>query len=204
MTTVKDKKLLYHLTDIDNLGSILSNGLLSRKKLIDSGEKFVDTANKEILEKREGEEFPLSEFVPFHFFSRNPYDYAIFNKQDIDNLVYITIYRDKVQNEAFIVPEHPVSKNKPKIYPYKEGFNLIKWDIIEADDRDYADPDTRRICMAECIVRDSVPPEFFARLYVGSEPAEARVRALVDASKFSDLKIDLNSYMFKPPSDSQR
>ena len=62
MADIKDQKLLYHLTDIDNIPSILKDGLMPRAEL--------NGADSDIIESREG--LGLENYVPFHFFANNP------------------------------------------------------------------------------------------------------------------------------------
>lgn len=62
-------KLIYHITSIDNLPSILKFGLLSRKCLLQNRDiHFTDIADPEILNKRERYKEALSQYVLFHFF----------------------------------------------------------------------------------------------------------------------------------------
>lgn len=61
-------KLIYHITSIDNLPSILKFGLLSRKCLLQNRDiHFTDIADPEILNKRERYKEALSQYVLFHF-----------------------------------------------------------------------------------------------------------------------------------------
>ena len=46
---IKTGKLLYHLTRLSNLGSILKNGLVSRKLVEDNDVHFFDVADQEII-----------------------------------------------------------------------------------------------------------------------------------------------------------
>ena len=64
----KDGKLLYHLTKLSNLDSIIQNGLMSRRDLECKGLLFEDVADPEILVKRNC--YGLDRYIPFHF---NPY-----------------------------------------------------------------------------------------------------------------------------------
>jgi len=68
MAEIKDQKLLYHLTDINNIPFILKNGLIPRAEL----NGFVDIADSDIIESREG--LGLEKHVPFHFFANSPFD----------------------------------------------------------------------------------------------------------------------------------
>lgn len=57
-------KLIYHITHINNLPSILKVGLLSRKKLLRNPSlSFTDIADSEILSKREQYKEALSQYV---------------------------------------------------------------------------------------------------------------------------------------------
>lgn len=47
--TAKTGKMLYHLTKLDNLESIIENGLLPRKMVIDRKINFGDIANADII-----------------------------------------------------------------------------------------------------------------------------------------------------------
>lgn len=57
-------KLIYHITHINNLPSILKVGLLSRKKLLRNPSlSFTDIADSEILSKREQYKEALSQYA---------------------------------------------------------------------------------------------------------------------------------------------
>lgn len=38
--SIRDRKLLYHITELNNLENIINHGLLSREELISQGIKF--------------------------------------------------------------------------------------------------------------------------------------------------------------------
>ena len=73
---IKNGKLLYHLTHIDNLDSIIEYGLLSRNLACDL--IAMDVADSEILEKRQFNR--LDDFVLFHFYPNTAFDNAVRNK----------------------------------------------------------------------------------------------------------------------------
>lgn len=70
MTAPINGKLLYHLTHIDNIKSILEKGLLPRNKL--KSNDFKDTADQDIISGRHEYNVDLSDYVPFHFYVKNP------------------------------------------------------------------------------------------------------------------------------------
>ncbi|HEG2582084.1 TPA: DUF4433 domain-containing protein [Campylobacter lari] len=65
---IKDGKLLYHLTPLENLESMIRNGLKPRSNL--DKEKFIDTANSDIINKRS--KMKLTDYVPFLLYPMDP------------------------------------------------------------------------------------------------------------------------------------
>lgn len=188
-------KLLYHITHINNLPSILENGLMSRKELLKTGYHFMDIANPDILSKRENYREALSKFVLFHFYPKNPFDGAVCKEYGSENMVIITIWRSAhEQNEFFIIPSHPLDCDEPDIYSYEQGFDLIRWDILDMETgRDYHDPEIRKACMAECIMDYVIPPEAFAYVYVKNESVKSKILPMNNSQQ---IEIKVNKYMF--------
>ena len=187
-------KLLYHITHVYNILSILKNGLLSREELSKRGLcNFKDIADQEIIAKRENYKSRLSRYVPFHFFAKNPFDCAVCNKYGSKNLVIITIRRDMHKNKRmFIIPSHPLDTHTPEIYDYDDGFNQINWNILDMqENRDYNKPEIKKACMAECLIEKSVKPTDFFKLYVENEETLKSIRALNNY-----LAIEVNPNMF--------
>ena len=54
LKNAKEGKLLYHLTELKNLESIIDSGLVPRKILRENTVTFGDVADPEIIRKREG------------------------------------------------------------------------------------------------------------------------------------------------------
>lgn len=100
---IRGKKLLYHLTHIDNLDSIIENGLLSRNQAIQRGLLNQDIANHDILESRQLNH--LDDYVLFHFSPYTAFDNAVRYEYGAENFVYITVYRSYAEYSRFkIVP----------------------------------------------------------------------------------------------------
>lgn len=191
-------KLIYHITHINNLPSILKVGLLSRKKLLRNPSlSFTDIADSEILSKREQYKEALSQYVLFHFFALNPFDGAVCRKYGSENMVIITVRRDIcIRKDYQIIPSHPLDTDTPDIYPYSKGFNQVRWDILDdKEHRDYHEPEIRKACMAECIVNDCVPISDFAFIYVSNKNAADEILKMQNAYLIKD-KIRVMSTMF--------
>jgi len=169
-TPIKDLKSICHLTALENLESILANGLLSRRKI----SRFHDVADQEIIGKRQ--RFGLDEYVPFHFFPKNPFDWRVQHDHPEKDFVIIRVSRAIAKANSFkIIPVHPLS-GTPSLLDYKEGFNQINWALMER--RDYHDDVCKQVCLGECLQKDRVDPSHFQAILVKTEEAQKQVSAL--------------------------
>lgn len=166
MPSIKDQKLLYHLTCLDNLGSILESGLLPRNSLPSGG--FNDIADPEIISSRS--RMVLADYVPFHFFARNPFDGNVqaSTANTGKRFILIAVRRDMAQANGWqIIPRHPLAFPEPEIMDYDEGMKTIDWEAM--DKRDYHDSYSKSVCMAESLSPGIVPVSKFFSIYVKND-----------------------------------
>ena len=125
---IKTSKLLYHLTRLSNLDSILEHGLVSRKLVKDNDVRFFDIADQEIISKRT--ELGLDEYTPFHFHPYSSFDVAVKSTYSDEEFIYICITRGLAKDNNFkILPRHPLNNEENyQLYDYDEGFEAIDWD----------------------------------------------------------------------------
>lgn len=189
-------KLLYHITHLENMKSILQQGLVPRKTLEQQGIRYLDIADPGIIKDRGHYMVDLAEYVPFHFFVKNPFDGAVCKKYGAENMVILAIQReDHEKNKFSIIPAHPLGREQPEILPYETGFDRVRWDILDAEYRDYHDPEVKRACMAECVVPYPVPPQAFFRVFVKTPGARDHILRL-DRSDVIKNRLEVAPYMF--------
>lgn len=147
MTPIRDRKCIYHLTALDNLNSIIDNGLLSRKSLAQGNMSFADVADREIIEKRKS--LNIVDCVPFHFHTYTDFDVCV-QQQHSEVFIFLAIYKNKAREKGFlIIPKHPLSCGSHEIFDYDMGIEQINWDIMELTrEQDGYDSIVR---MAECL-----------------------------------------------------
>lgn len=192
--SVREGKLLYHITAVENLESIFIHGLLSRKDALEKGIIRKDVADPKIIEKRT--ELGILQYVPFHFFEKTPFTHIVYEEHSDTTFCVITVYRTFAQKNNFkICTAHPLSENpKAEILDYDEGMKQISWKSIDVDwdkikkglvrltDRD------DNVRMAECLATSPVLPQYFQAIYVPSEKVKKQVEKLA--------KKVLGSYSF--------
>lgn len=194
MPSPRDGKLLYHLTHIDNMESILQSGLKPRNMLRSN---FKDTADQGIIAGRHEYDVDLSDYVPFHFYAKNPYDGAVCNKHGSENMAIITIWRPNFFEASgyYIIPNHPLS-GSPEFLPYFEGFEKVQWELMENNgNRCYSDRVIKNACMAECDVDHIISVNKFAYVYVKTERARQRIASLPGAWQIQS-KLQVNPNLF--------
>lgn len=149
MPKPSEGKLLYHITKTDNMPSILEHGLLPRSDVKKNGYSFSDIADQSILADREKHKSPLSQYVPFHFYPKTPFDGDVCEKYGAKNMTIIAIKRELHKTDSFsIIPTHPLHQDKPEIFPYEDGFDKVQWGILDdRDNRDYSDPEIKNVTM---------------------------------------------------------
>ena len=188
MTSIKYQRFIYHLTDIENLPSILQNGLQPRSALTN----FSNVADPEILTSRALH--GLDNYVPFHFFARSPFDGAVQLTYRHITFVLIAIDRNFAQASNWsIIPKHPLSLETIELLNYVDGIRAIDWDAM--DKRDYKDPHSHSVCMAECLSPSTVSSNSFVSIYVKDNVSYERVNAMLQAANIS-CYVNINAYMF--------
>lgn len=169
LENVKSGKLLYHLTELKNLESIIRFGLIPRKVLLENTVTFEDIANPEIIVKRE--RLGLDEYIPFHFHPYTAFDLAVKKQHANDEMMYICIRRELARRNNFkVLPKHPLSLEDCQLYDYEEGFKRIDWDTMAKVG--LTDPDSKQTKMAECLSAKVIPVDCFQCFYVPSEQSK--------------------------------
>ena len=186
LENVKSGKLLYHLTELKNLESIIRFGLIPRKVLLENTVTFEDIANPEIIVKRE--RLGLDEYIPFHFHPYTAFDLAVKKQHANDEMMYICIRRELARRNNFkVLPKHPLSLEDCQLYDYEEGFKRIDWDTMAKVG--LTDPDSKQTKMAECLSAKVIPVDCFQCFYVPSDQSK----------EFAENTLRAYGIKFPPP-----
>jgi len=188
----KDGKLIYHLTAVENIESILSKGLEPRSVI----EKFLDVADQQIIERRI--EKDLNCFVPFHFFAGSPFAGAVQRRHIDKSFVFITIKRTfAMSNDFKILTQHPLSLEDCEPKSYEEGFKSMDWETMNK--REYKDHSCCEICMAECLSPHIIKPSNFFSVYTKTDAINKDVTRLRDTILgYEAFKVNTNKHIFIP------
>ena len=189
MADIKDQKLLYHLTSLNNVPAILDQGLLPRSQV----QRFTDVADKEILKDRE--RLGLEHKVPFHFFAGNPFDGRVQKDHPDDEFVLFAVHRNiAAGNNWQIIPCHPLANATVELLDYEAGVEAIDWAAMNR--REYHEPHSKSVCMAECLSPSTVKPGQFFMAFVATEATKQAVdRAAIESKVSLDVKVNPNMFV---------
>ena len=175
--TAKNQNLLYHLTKLSNLESIIEHGMLPRRKVIEQRLQFGDIADAQIISKRQ--ELGLDIYTPFHFHPYSAFDVAVKHTYRNDDMIYLCITRRKAQLDNYkILPKHPLSVSECQLYNYDEGFERIDWETLQEKNR--LDGYAKQVKMAECLTEKTIYINEFYCMYVKSNIVRDKVLRILN------------------------
>jgi hypothetical protein len=190
---------LYHFTHMDNLSSIIRNGLLSDTETRSQSLLEVEAGEPAIKERRRGRVVPVppggvvGDYVPFYFGPRSPMLFTVSRGNvasftgDPHDLVYVctTLARLQQSGAMLVLTDRNAAKAVAEfsIDPvrwFAEDF--IDWELMEQrmwnDVPGYRDRKERR--MAECLVHRAVGWSSVMAVGVFDDERAARVAAILE------------------------
>lgn len=159
-------RYFYHFTHMDNLESIIDNGLISTNEKKLRGISHVNVANESIQERRSNTLVPchpygsIHDYVPFYFAGTNPMLLSVLNRKNIDQpyVVYIAISINKLKEQNVIFTDASVNTvTPPNFYSDPQDLDMLNWGLIDSKKWGNENKDELHERMAEALVFKKVP-----------------------------------------------
>jgi len=197
---------LYYITHVDNIVSILENGILSHSLIESEGINHQKIYNTNVVNKRSGRkvigEKTLWDFANVYFQPRNPMMYVVGRNIDsVDNIAIFLISKKILNNrEAFIVNGNAASLSSEIISSSDSKFTDVLREIRKNVDNDWwKDEDgTKRKIMAECLIPNRIDPKFIEAIYTPTEKAKRYVSQKISL-KFPVVSVAVAHEKFFQP-----
>jgi O-acetyl-ADP-ribose deacetylase (regulator of RNase III) len=159
---------LYYITHVDNIESILRNGILSHEQIEKRQIKYTPIYDKEIVSRRKDITTPdgrsLWCFANLFLNPRNPMLYRVVCEQSAGNVAVIGAAVETLQNKAAFLTTGNAAHSESEIEAFsrKTLYKMLRhtdiaWWRVEDG--------SKRVIMAECLVPDVVPPECISSIY---------------------------------------
>lgn len=199
---------LYYITYIHNLPSILSQGILSHKKVDELNVSYAPIFyDKKIVTQRKNkgtsDKDSLWEYANLYFQPRNPMMYRVVNETDPKKIAIIGIKPGILRSPGILISDGNAASNPTKFFSVDEGTKVLKkqWKIIQSDWWNNEDGSKRKI-MSECLVPEQIPPQYIHSIFVAGQTIKEKVEELLIGS--TKVPIIPESHMFFKPRSVNR
>ncbi len=177
----------YYITHLDNLSSILDNGILCHNIVEKERINYFPIYDPYIVTKRKQIEFNngkrLGDYANLYFQPRNAMLYRVLLDENIkDDIIIIGIKEEILhRNDIYITDGNAYSSNTKFFSTKDTAFNIIK-SIQNKVDKDWWLPNdpSKRELMAECLVPKKVSREYFSEIYVPNLEVKNKIKDICD------------------------
>jgi len=177
-------KSLYYITHIENIKSILSQGILSHQNVEDKGLKYTAIYDAEIVSNRKMKSTPVGkslwQYSNIYFQPRNPMLYRVVLEKGAKDIAVIALYPQVLKIPGAYITDGNAANNITEFYDYKDGIKIISemWDTIKGEWWNSLDGSKRKI-MAECLVPNVIPSDCIHSVYVANHNIAEQVKSLI-------------------------
>ena len=174
---------LFYITHIENVKSILRNGILSHENIINRKIPYKPIYDEQIVTNRKNILAPngmnLWNFTNLFFQPRNPMLYRVLHEKQASEIAIIAVQPIILErpdiffsngNAAHSASDifHAIELNKKIRQITRNTIDVVWWNDLNG---------SKRKIMAECLVPDVVNPDLIQAVYVGSRKAKELIEA---------------------------
>ncbi|ELR97588.1 DUF4433 domain-containing protein [Gloeocapsa sp. PCC 73106] len=183
---------LYHMTYVDNLGSILLRGLLSRQQTCSQNLTYTDISDQEVQKRRSCKivrGIPLHGYVPLYFNPRNP---MLFVRKNLQSQIAILGIDPLVLLQPHSVfSDGNAACSNTVFYKDLSSLSRLNWKIIRQSIW-YDQPDGKRIKCAEVLVYPQIAVRNILSVFCYSDEMVADIKKL----RQDHLRIEVNRNLY--------
>ncbi|MGY3903786.1 DarT ssDNA thymidine ADP-ribosyltransferase family protein [Aeromonas lusitana] len=160
---------VYHFTSIENLESIIDNGLFSTNQKIARGIDHVNVAEEGIQRRRAQMLVPntngrfVHDYVPFYFAKKTPMQLAVLHKKNVDQefIIYLSVSILSLETKpgAYFTSASANTDIPPNFYSgnnQAQQLDELDWQTIDHNGWRYDGEDKKHRKMAELLLPDHV------------------------------------------------
>lgn len=187
--------MLYHMTHINNLSSILNNGLYSHSAVSSP----FDISDKEVNSRRESPEpihkRPIHDYVPLYFNVKNPMLFRVQKKYD-DDIVILQFDKEVCLLKETLFTYNNAASTYAKFYYCVKKFSAeAQWDVINSKywNEDY---EIKLAVMSECLVLNHLDKNFIKSIHCRTLNTGNKIMALLQSAGQENINVYCESPLF--------
>jgi hypothetical protein len=201
-----DIKSLYYITHIDNLLSILQQGILSHEQVEERKVSFAPIYDSGIVSKRKEKATPnqnsLWKYANLYFQPRNPMMYRVIHDKNKRDIAVVGVSPNVLKGKDVLITDGNAANDPTQFFSSSQGLEVIQkqWKVIQNDWWNDLDGSKRKI-MAECLIPNQVRPELIHSIFVADHITKNRVESVLGSSK---IPVIPEPHIFFQPKFSAR
>lgn len=181
-------KQLFYITHIDNVASILKNGIMSHKMIEDNKMPYTKIYDSEIVSSRQLRKTPddksLWNYANVYLQARNPMLYRVLCEKDASEIAVIGIDRSIMTTSDSFFSAGNAASYSSDIVPIKDSGSAFKEVKSSLDSQWWNDVDgSKRKIMAECLIPNQIPPDYLRTIYVSNDANAEKIKAVASGYK---------------------
>jgi hypothetical protein len=187
---------LYYITHIDNIPSIITDGILSHKRV--AKHHHISVALEEVQARRARKRIPggrpLHEYVNLYFDARNPMLFLL--RPNHASLCILRIDREAIRLPGVVLTDRNASSDYVRFSKYPDGLRLIDKDVLFAEywthpDDPISEMEHKSIKCAEVLVPDMIDASSILGAYAScAEGCDSFQK------KNKTISVKINGYLF--------
>jgi len=174
---------LFYITHVDNISSILRNGILSHERIQNKNIHFTPIYDEQIVTNRKAILTPdgrsLWNFANLYFQPRNPMLYRVLYEKQVSEVAIISV-QPTILDKSDIYVSNGNAAHSASVISYgkelKKELRQIARDSVDVEWWNDRNGSKRKI-MAECLVPDAVIPDMLQAIYVGRRDVIEKISA---------------------------
>lgn len=193
---------IYHITHIDNLPLIMSDGYLySDNQLSTMAKPYLRIGHTHLKLRRQGSVHStilVGDYVPFYYAPRSPMLYAIAHggvegyAGDQSSIVYLisTVQQAVTASLPFVISDGNATSILTSFYNTIDGLNRIDWNLMKQEfwNNTAQSPDRKRCRQAEFLVKDTFPTDLILGVAAQNQDMADRVQLCI-ARQIQNMKL---------------
>ena len=195
-------KELFYITHIDNIPSMLKNGIFSHERIESTKIPFTRIYAEDIVSNRHKITVPdgrnLWHFANVYFQARNPMLYRVIHEKTEDNIAVLGLRSEILErHDIYVTTGNAAHSMSDILYPL-DAQKQIPEIIKNSVDLEWwhSEDGSKRKIMAECLVPEFISSDMIQSIYVAKHKTQTQVKNLIVGY---DIPIILEPNMFFLP-----
>lgn len=175
-------KQLFYITHINNLPSILQQGILSHNIIEQQKINFTKIYDEEIVSKRKDRRITnnksLWEYANLYFQSRNPMLYRVVHEQSAEKIAVLAVDWHVVKLPGVFITNGNAANFETDIITSGQDYWKIFTQLKNIFNSEFwnAEDGSKRKVMAECLIPDKISPNYIKEIYVVNDKVAGEIK----------------------------